>query len=187
MSKQSRLKLFQDHLEALPDDERQRVTATATGHVYLYVRAILQRAARLQASHSVTHTEHQADAILFVHALKGLYAVATVSVRLASGEAAVAMAEALQRFEERLPELVVARDALSHPDEYLAGFGKRQQGQGVSTSRGSPGQERPTRDGGTTRHRRRPSLRSVLGPRQHHPDGGLPALTVRRGRCGWNP
>lgn len=121
------MELFQDHLEALPPDERKRVAATANGQVYLYVQAVLQQSARLQASHSVTHTEHQADAILFVHALKGLYAVATVAVTLAGDEASTSVTEAHERFGAALPDLVIARDALAHPDEYLAGFGKRQQ------------------------------------------------------------
>lgn len=78
------------------------------------------------------HTEHKADAILFVHtvatdtpmdALKGLYAVATVAAGWRQGRGFAAL-----RGEP--PELVTSRDALAHPDENLAGFGKRQQANG---------------------------------------------------------
>ena len=40
------------------------------------------------------------------------------------------MTEAHERFKAHLPDLIAARDALAHPDEYLAGFGKRQQANG---------------------------------------------------------
>lgn len=121
---------FHAYLDALPEAKRQEVMATASGQTYLYVQAVLQQAKRLRASNSVTHIEHQADALLFVHALRGLHVVANLARRVAAPSAMPDIEEALAAFETGLPGLLDARDALAHADEYAAGFGRKQRSGG---------------------------------------------------------
>jgi hypothetical protein len=121
---------FHEYLESLSDERRQQVMGTASGQAYLYIEAVLQQARRLRASNQVTHTEHQADALLFVHALRGLHVVADLAKRVAAPSAIPDIEKALGSFEEGLPGLLEARDALAHADEYVAGFGRRQRSGG---------------------------------------------------------
>lgn len=122
----SRYKQFSQHLRDLSDDERTRVLASTQGQAYLYAEAVSQQARRLRDSHSVTHVEHQADAVLFAFALKALFSLGELVLNFADRIDTASVAAAMDGLHAAAPDTASVRDALAHLDEYLAGFGKRQ-------------------------------------------------------------
>jgi hypothetical protein len=105
--------------------QRRRVRCTSSQRLSRLAEAVSQQARRLCGSSSVTHVEHQADAVLFVHALRDLLRLVTLAHELASGEACAAIGDALDRMAAAVPAAKDARDALAHLDEYIVGFGMK--------------------------------------------------------------
>jgi len=122
----SRSEQFQQHVEALSEDDRRRALVTATGQLYLAAQGIVQQADRLRASESVTHTEHQNDAIFFVFALHRLVVLLRLALQLADDNDRAAVEAAIGKLQAVAGETQDARDVLSHLDEYAAGFGRKQ-------------------------------------------------------------
>lgn len=122
----SRSERFQEHVEALSDEDRRQVLARTTGQIYLAAQGVCQQADRLRASHSVTHTEHQSDGIFFVFSLHRLISLLDLAVRLADEEHRPTVTDAVRRLRGVAGDNQRARDVLSHLDEYIAGFGRDQ-------------------------------------------------------------
>lgn len=71
--------------------------------------------------------QQQMDARLLIISLRQVVYVADLGQRAMSNPAAKKMiGQARKRFDEALPDLVAARDALVHLDEFALGVGKRQ-------------------------------------------------------------
>ncbi|MHB1371608.1 MAG: hypothetical protein ACYCW7_15610 [Pseudomonadaceae bacterium] len=122
----SRVDDFKTYLESLDEDARAKILATTQGQIYLLTEAVSQQARRLRKSHSVTHTEHQADAVLFVYALLGTLQLASLAAEIAKPKDAAQIEAAISAFGSSVPQSRNARDILAHLDEYIAGFGKLQ-------------------------------------------------------------
>ena len=115
------------YVESLDEDTKKSRLGTTQGQIYLLAQAVTQQARRLSESHSVTHTEHQADAILFIYALRGTLQLAALAAALAPSDDAARIRGALAEFNTTVPRSKDARDVLAHLDEYVVGFGRRQE------------------------------------------------------------
>jgi hypothetical protein len=127
----SRADQFREHIEGLPEDKRREALATTMGQIYLAAEGVSQQAQRLRASHSVTHTEHQNDALFFVVALHLLIRLLELAVQLADDTRRPGVQVGLERLMAAAGHVQGARDVLAHLDEYLTGFGKAHEEAGL--------------------------------------------------------